>query len=111
MRFHRVASLLLALPALGALDAQAPRQLTAEDYARAERFLAPQANPSLIGSAGRPTWLPDGRFYYRSTTPNGSAFYLVNPARKTRAQAFDHARLAAALTSVAGSTVDGNRLP
>ncbi|MBC7895778.1 MAG: DPP IV N-terminal domain-containing protein [Cytophagaceae bacterium] len=111
MRLHRAAFLILALPVAGGLLAQSPRQLTDEDYARAERYLAPNANPLLIGSAGRPTWLADGRFYYRSTTASGSAFYLVNPARKTREPAFDHARLAAALTPVAGSTIDGNRLP
>ena len=48
-------------------------------------------------SPGRPTWLDDGRFWYRATTATGSTFYVVDPARKTREPMFDHANLAAAL--------------
>jgi dipeptidyl aminopeptidase/acylaminoacyl peptidase len=99
---------LLAFP----VRAQAPaRQLTDQDYARAERMLAQTTTAMVSGMAGRPTWLPDGRFWYRATTASGSAFFMVNPAKRTRTPAFDHARLAAALTPVAGTTVDGDRLP
>jgi len=86
-------------------------QFTIEDYARAERFLGQTTNPLMHGTAGRPAWLADGRFWYRATTPAGGTWYAVNPARKTRAAAFDHARLATALGSVAGTTVEGDRLP
>jgi dipeptidyl aminopeptidase/acylaminoacyl peptidase len=102
---------LFTLSLAGPLAAQAPRALTAEDYERAERFLAPNAVPLVSGTAGRPTWLPDGRFWYRATTSSGSAFMLVDPVRRSRQQAFDHARLAAALTAATGGTVDGNRFP
>ena len=93
------------------LVAQAPRQFTDADYARAERFLAAGTGSLVAGVAGRPSWLADGRFYYRVSTPQGSAFQLVDPVRKTRALAFDHARLGAALAAASGSSVDGNRLP
>ncbi|MCC6317175.1 MAG: DPP IV N-terminal domain-containing protein [Gemmatimonadaceae bacterium] len=107
MRLARAALFLAPIP----LFAQSARVLTDEDYGRAERLLAPNVAPLVTGSAGRPTWLADGRFYYRTTTASGSAFYLVNPTRKTRVPAFDHARLAAALTTASGTPVDGNRLP
>jgi dipeptidyl aminopeptidase/acylaminoacyl peptidase len=107
MTLFRLAPLLLAVP----LAAQPPRQVTADDYARAERFL-PQGTVSLVsGMAGRPTWLADGRFWYRVTTAEGAAFTAIHPARRTRAPLFDHARLAAALTAVAGSPIEGHRLP
>ena len=103
----------VALPC--ALAAQAPTptpyQFTIEDYARAERFLGQTTNPLVSGGAGRPTWLADGRFWYRASTPGGSAFYLVNPAKRTRVPAFDHIRLAAALSAVTGGIVESDRLP
>ncbi len=109
MRLHPFALLLLAAP-LAAL-AQQPRQLTADDYARAERFLGATTAPLVTGSGVRPTWLDDGRFWYRTTVPNGSAFFVVDPTRRTRAAVFDQTRLAAALAAASGSRVDGSQLP
>lgn len=115
MRLSRLAPLLLAVP----LAAQQPpvsqppaprRQLTADDYARAERFLAPTTTPLVSGVAGRPTWLPDGRFWYRTTTAEGGAYVLVDPARRTRQPLLDAARLAAALGTATGRPVDARRL-
>jgi dipeptidyl aminopeptidase/acylaminoacyl peptidase len=90
---------------------QERRQLTADDYARAERFLGQHTAPLVTGTAGRPTWLADGRLWYRATTPAGSAFLVVNPARRSRDPLFDHGRLAAALSRVLDSTVSADRLP
>jgi dipeptidyl aminopeptidase/acylaminoacyl peptidase len=99
--------LLLAAPVF----AQQPRQLTAQDYARAERFLGATTAPLVTGIGVRPTWLSDGRFWYRTTVPAGSAFFVVDPARRTREAVFNQARLATALAAAAGSRVDPNRLP
>jgi dipeptidyl-peptidase 4 len=107
MRLQMLTALLLAAP----LAAQQPRQLTAEDYARAERYLGANAAPLVSGLAGRPTWLPDGRFWYRATIPNGSAFFVVDPARRTREAFFDQTRLATALAAASGGRIDSNRLP
>ena len=101
---------LAALP-LSTLAAQEPARLTAEDYARAERFLAPHAAPLMSGMAGSPTWLPDGRFWYRVSTVDGGEFVMVDPARRSRAAAFDHGRLARALEEATGDEVDPARLP
>ncbi|MDZ4674243.1 MAG: DPP IV N-terminal domain-containing protein [Gemmatimonadota bacterium] len=72
---------LLLLPTL--LGAQAPVRLTDADYARAERMLAPTLTPLVHGTAGTPTWLPDGRFWYRATTATGAVIRLVDPVRRT----------------------------
>jgi len=105
---------LSAIPVLaiaGTAAAQQPRQLTADDYARAERSLAPAVAPLIVGLAGRPTWLADGRFWYRTSVPNGNAFFVVDPARRTREALFDATRLATALAAASGGRVDANRLP
>jgi dipeptidyl-peptidase-4 len=111
MRIHAIALLVLALPLAAPAAAQQPARLTAEDYARAERFLGANTFPLVSGIGVRPTWLDDGRFWYRVTTHGGAAFYLVDPERGTREPAFDQARLADALAAVSGGDVSGDRLP
>jgi dipeptidyl aminopeptidase/acylaminoacyl peptidase len=107
-----VAVPLVAVPLVAVpLGAQPTRQLTAEDYARAERFLAAGTLPLVTGFGVRPTWLPDGRFWYRTAAAEGNAFYVVDPARRSRTSVFDQARLASALASASGGTVDAGRLP
>ncbi|MGH8436989.1 MAG: DPP IV N-terminal domain-containing protein [Pseudomonas sp.] len=107
MRFLTLWLLLSSVPAA----AQQTRQLTADDYTRAERFLVPNTAPLVSGTAGRPNWLPDGRVWYRATTDRGAQFIMVDPKRGTRNLAFDHTRLATALTSTLGSRVEPTQLP
>ena len=90
---------------------EAPRPFTAADYARAEKLMGYNTTPLVFRSGVRPTWLPDERFWYRITTAEGIEFVLVDPAKGTRAPAFDHAKLAAALSAAAGTTYDAHHLP
>jgi Tol biopolymer transport system component/dienelactone hydrolase len=88
-----------------------PRALTSADYARAEKFMGYNTTPLVHRTGVRPTWLPGERFWYRVTTPAGSEFLLVDPAKGTRTPAFDHAKLAIALTAVASTKYDAGTLP
>jgi len=108
MRLH--ISVLLLLSA-SSLAAQRPPQVTAQDYARAERFLGANAAPLVTGIGGRPTWLDNTRFWYRAADANGNRFLVVDPLRRTRQALFDHSRLANALAASSGGSLDGNRLP
>lgn len=87
------------------------RALTAADYARAEKFMSYNTAPLVLRAGVRPTWLPDGRFWYRVTTENGAEFVLVDPARGIRGAAFDHAKLAATLSSTTGAKYEAFKLP
>lgn len=58
--------------------------VTAKDYARAEKFLTYNTTPLLLRSGVRPTWLEDGRFWYRITTEKGSEAFLVDPVKATK---------------------------
>jgi len=87
------------------------RALTADDYARAEKFMGYNTNPLVLHSGVRATWLPDDRFWYRVATEKGNEFILVDPARGARTAAFDQAKVAGALSSVAGTTYEPYRLP
>ena len=91
---------------------EAPYSLTAADYAQAEKFMPYNVMPLVVRSGVRPTWLPGDRFWYRNALENeGSEFILVDPKRGTRAPAFDHARIAAALSKASGKTFDATHLP
>ena len=89
----------------------APRVLTAADYARAEKFMGYNTTPLVFRSGVRPTWLPDDRFWYQVTASDGLEFLLVDPSKGTRTPAFDHAKVAAALSAAAGATYDARHLP
>lgn len=75
------------------LAQQPARALTAADYARAEQYLSRNAAPLVTGAPVRPTWLSDGRFWYRNTVPGGREFIVVDPTRKTRTRTLDSAAL------------------
>jgi dipeptidyl aminopeptidase/acylaminoacyl peptidase len=74
------------LVAATALFAQqpSPRVYTAEDYARAEKMLGYNTGQLVDRSGVRPTFLADGRFWYRVLTPTGSEYVLVNPVDGSR---------------------------
>jgi dipeptidyl aminopeptidase/acylaminoacyl peptidase len=101
----------LAGASLVAQQAAATRALTADDYARAENFMGYSTAPLIFRTAVRPNWLPDDRFWYRVSVPGGAEFVLVDPARAAKEPAFDHVRLAAALSSAASAKYTALTLP
>jgi dipeptidyl aminopeptidase/acylaminoacyl peptidase len=76
-------ALIVAIAATLPIAAQ-QRALTAGDYARAEKFMSYNTTPLVLRSGVRPTWLDDGRFWYRVTTENGSEAFLVDPVKATK---------------------------
>ena len=101
----------VSLPATGA-EAQTRAALTAADYDRAVRMLGPAVTSLVVGgTASGLSWLPDGKFHYRSVRPGGTEFVLVDPRSKSRAPLFDHAKVASALSTAAGSVLSETALP
>ncbi len=103
--------ILVTAPPVMAQQTDPPRMLTPSDYARAEKWMPYNTNPLVFRSGVRPTWVADERFWYRITTPEGSEFLLVEAAKGTRAPVFDHAKLAAALSTATGTSYDAHHLP
>src|SRR5438132_8360054 len=99
------------LPATAQQGSDTPRTLSLSDYARAETRLRHNPSPLVVRSGGRLTWVADRRFWHRITTPEGSEFLLVEAAKGTRAPVFDHAKLAAALSTATGTSYDAHHLP
>jgi dipeptidyl-peptidase 4 len=110
-KFLKPAILLMIMLIALSVHAQDRAALSAADYARAEKLLGYNTNPLVFRAGVRATWLPDERFWYRMTTVDGSEFVLVDPAKGTRAPAFDHAALAAALSTATKATYDAHHLP
>lgn len=83
---HRIAGATTALvlvASVGSAEQRAARAVTSADYAQAEKFMAYNTAPLVLHAGVRPTWLPDGRFWYRVTTEKGSEAILVDPATLT----------------------------
>lgn len=84
------------------------RTVTDSDYARAEQMLLPHRARLVPGKSLQPNWIGEGkRFWYQI----GARFVLVDPAHGSRRDAFDHARLAAALSAASGHAVSAADLP
>src|SRR5436190_2906730 len=101
----------LAATLLALASASAQQKFSATDYQRAEKMMGYNTTPLVLRSGVRPNWLPDERFWYRVTTAEGAEFVLIDPAKGTRAPAFDHVKLAAALSSASGRTYSAANLP
>lgn len=86
-------------------------QGTLADYRRAETadtsYLDKVYNIALDWE-----WLEgENRFWYLKRTASGKEFLLVDPVRKTKSRAFDHQKLATALSSQISKKVDPDKLP
>jgi len=87
-------------------------QGTATDYARAERFGGSNLNKLTFKLRAEPHFIGNSsRFWYRIDTRDGREFVLIDALRNTRAPAFDHARLASALSVSSGAHFAAGALP
>ena len=101
----------IALPPL--LTASLHAQGTAADYARADSFAARALQGDfVVGVAEEPHWIGEtGRFWYRTTVAGGTRFMVVDPVKRRRDAAFDHARMALALRAAAHDSATAVTLP
>jgi dipeptidyl aminopeptidase/acylaminoacyl peptidase len=103
-------SRILAVAALVAPSALAQKVYTADDYARAERWMSYNVNGLVHHTIARPEYLPDGRVYYRDPGKDSTAYMIADPAKATTAPAFDVTKLAAAISTASGKPVDAKHL-
>jgi dipeptidyl aminopeptidase/acylaminoacyl peptidase len=111
-RWSAAAGVILACCFAVSGAAQQARQLTTADYARAEKFMAYNVNPLVDHGVENPVWMEDGRLWYRDHGLYGTTFMLIDPAKGTKAPAFDQEKLARALSVASGGrTFDVHHLP
>ena len=81
------------------------------DYDRASS-LRDRVNGQAVDVIADNAWIEGTtKLWYRKSVTGGSAFVLVDAAAGTKAPAFDHARLATALSTVTGNTYTAVTLP
>jgi dipeptidyl aminopeptidase/acylaminoacyl peptidase len=105
-------SLFVALAGLAILNTPANAQGTAADYDRAEKLGQRFAN-KVTHAKVDPHWAADDSgFWFRSDTGAGTwEFIRIDTAATKREPAFDHAKLAAALSTAADRKLQADHLP
>jgi dipeptidyl aminopeptidase/acylaminoacyl peptidase len=110
-----LAAACLASSADGGAPAAEPQPSAAELRTRYERAAAWQdhvAKHYVLNAEVYPFWIPGTEsFWYKRQTDTGHRFVVFDAATGMRAEAFDHARLAAQLAKATGTEVDAEDLP
>jgi len=84
---------------------------TLQDYQRAVKIRS-TFNKLAFKTRVEPHWIADSpRFWYRNETRQGKEFILVDAEKGARGPAFDHARLAEALSQASGQSYAADKLP
>ena len=97
---------------LGLMPQHAFAQGTVQDYQRAERFLRGNVRHLVYIADVRPNWIEKtSRFWYRRVGMDGIEYILVDAEKNSSAPAFDHEKLAAALTRASKHEYKANNLP
>ncbi len=100
-----------AVTAILLVPAAAPAQGTPADYARAEG-VRDRYRGAVIGAVDQSGWVDSTpRFWYRRSTADGSEFVVVDARTHQKRVAFDHARLADALSEVVHRPIKKDSLP
>lgn len=112
-RSHLRGQLLLvaALLVPGPVLAQAADAALLDAYRRADLIQAHEFKGVFQNLKLHPRWLSDTRFWYTRDTGAGTEWMMVEADRPRKAPAFDHRKLAAALSKAAGKPVEAGDLP
>lgn len=82
------------------------------NYALAERFSAKKVNQMVFSTQITPNWFRDSdKFWYSWRTPQGTRYYIVDPAKGTRTEVFDMDRLAMQVTEFVRYPFEAKHLP
>lgn len=100
------------VPTIGKGELRDPR-VSESDYARAERFLAWNKDRYIRNADLQPHWIGDSdQFWYvRATPADDKEFVLVDAPTGEARLAFDHGRIASALSMVLNEEVKPGKLP
>ena len=89
----------------------APTPLT-PNYEAAANWSTQKVAKLVFDTSVNARWLEGSdRFWYSYQTREGRKFYIVDPLKKAKAPLFDHAKMAATLTSITRIPYDAQHLP
>ena len=85
-------------------------QITRTDYERAESFLSSSTNQYVYGTVSSQSWQEDNRLIYRKSIKDGREYVLANPSDGSKTEAFDHEKMANALSGFSDEELEANKL-
>jgi dipeptidyl aminopeptidase/acylaminoacyl peptidase len=99
------------VPVLRAQNGAAAGAIT-PNYDLAAQWTAQKVAKLVFDTSVTPRWLESSdRFWYTFQTREGRKFYFVDPVKKAKTPLFDHAKMAATLTSITRIPYDAQHLP
>ena len=87
------------------------QSLSIDKYAQAEQQLSKYTDKLVTGTTENPVWTNNNRLTYRSHTKQGEQFFIIDAESKEKNLAFDHQKLAAALSLATEQEVNTQKLP
>ncbi len=85
--------------------------ITKANYQLAERFSAKKLEKMVHSLNVNPRWLKSGdKFWYSYKTSNGTSWWIVDPARKTKQALFDNANMAEQLTLITKDPINAQAI-
>lgn len=99
LHIYKVSYLILFI--LSCFSTRLLAQGTLADYQRAEKFLRKNVEKMIFHTRVIPNWIQDtSRFWYKNDIRKGKEFILVDAINKSRKPAFNHHKLAKALSRI-----------
>lgn len=93
-------------------DTSARTPASKANYALAEQFSPAKISRMVYSTEVTPNWFRDSdRFWYSYRTGEGTKYFLVDPAAKSKRELFDMADMAARITEITGDPFDSRHLP
>lgn len=96
----------------GAIAIAQQTPVTTANYDLAARFSPKKVAKMVFSTNVQPKWFKNSdKFWYTYQTPEGTFYYIADPAAGTKRQIFDNARLAAQLTEIVKDPFDAQNIP
>ena len=103
---------LLAIGLSGTLNNAATAQERLPGYLQAEKFTQQKLNTMLFSTSVDPHWFQQGNcFWFQYKTSEGTFWWVVDPAKKTKELLFDREEIAAQLTEIVQDPFEARQLP
>lgn len=87
------------------------KQLSVDDYKKAEQQLSSYTSKLVTGTVDYPLWSSNDTLVYRSHTKDGDKFFKVDINSQKKSLAFDHNKLAESLARITDSEVNHDKFP
>ncbi len=86
--------------------------VTKANYDLAARYSPNKVNKLVFSTSVSPNWFRDSdKFWYAWRSPQGTSYYIVDPATGQKSALFNNAKLAAQLTEIVKDPFDAQNIP